>query len=93
MISLTCRESLFVFCSVLSLIPHVSSEDNESVEKETTIQFKDRCWSLGSIIDDGLLNEWVKILRKHHITGDYSKVEVLSTKCVHQKVRKSWCFF
>ena len=88
----TSREAMFVFCSVLSLIPHIADDDlPENVSSE--LQFKDRPWSLGSIIEDGLLKDWIHIIMKYKKQVDYAIVKETNVKCIHQRIRKQWCLF
>ena len=83
---------MFVFCSVLSLIPHIADDDlPENVSSE--LQFKDRPWSLGSIIEDGLLKDWIHIIMKYKKQVDYAIVKETNVKCIHQRIRKRWCIF
>ena len=90
------RDSLSVLCSVLSMIPHIFTDDNVvDVEEDPSkkVVFRDREWSLGSIISDKALVTWIKILKKAGVKRGYVRIDTSIMRCVHQKVKKHSCFF
>ena len=83
------RLALSTFHQVFSLKTIVTSEETN----EKDIRFENRKWQLGSIIDDAKLTTWIKEIKKQHVKATYSKIEESSVKCVHLRVKKSWCLF
>lgn len=89
------REAFVVFNQVLSLTPQIEADDETPVPTDavTSVQFKVRRWRLGSIIDDDVLKDHIRVLKKLPLQGEYFKIEETSVKCIHQRVRRSWCNF
>ena len=78
------------------MIPHLSTDDNElDVDDDPSkkVHFKDREWSVGSVVNDKALTRWIKILRNAGVHRGYVRIDTSIIKCVHQKARKHWCFF
>lgn len=78
------------------MIPHLSTDDNElDVDDDPSkkVHFKDREWSVGSVVNDKTLTRWIKILRSAGVSRGYVRIDTSIIKCVHQKARKHWCFF
>ena len=89
------REAVFTMCSVICLIPH--AVEDEAFEAEcrdatTTVEFKDRVWSMGSVVSDTLLKKWIRILKKKKVEKGMARIRETNTTCVHQRASGCWCF-
>lgn len=89
---ITRRESIFTLCSVLCLIPHMTSQDEEDPTSDS-IAFQDRVWTLGSIVNDASLKRWIKVLKKRKVEQSVVHIRETNTSCLHQKPKKRWCFY
>ena len=88
------REAVFTMCSVVCLIPHAVEDaafEAESKDTSTSVVFKDRVWSMGSVVSDTLLKKWIRILKKKVEKGTV-QIRETNTACVHQRASGCWCF-
>ena len=74
--------------SILLLKPEIDL--NYSYE---SLSFPDRIWSLGTVIQDSSLKSWIRCLKKAGVKKGYGRVETTSNRCIHERVKKNWCFF
>lgn len=86
---LDCRKRVTLcVLSILSLKPQMDLHDTYD-----SLSFPDRRWSLGPVIHDSLLISWIQCLKKAGVKKGYGKVEISSSRCVHERVKRKWCFF